>query len=681
VTTTETTLAQPGSSPLKPRSAALLAWHRIGLAGILLVAAFLNFFRLGQIGLGVGRDSYYAAGVKSMLMSWHNFFFVSFDPSGFVTIDKPPLGFWIQVADAKLFGFSGLSLRLPEALAGVLCVALLYYLVACVFGRVAGLLAALALALSPTSIIASHKNTLDMLLVLTMLLAAWAVGYATQTGRLRWLLICTLFVGLGFNIKMLEAYLVVPAFGLVYLLGAPLRWWTRIAHLALALVVLLVISFSWVAAVDLTPASQRPYVGSSGTNSELNLALGFNGWERLTGPTGFPRTDTDARTGASTSQQSSPIQQHQGSGGTGTPGPLRLLSQQLGGLVGWLLPTAVLSLLVASWRTRNRLPLDRRQQALVLWGMWLLTMGVFFSVAGQFQWYYLVMLVPSICALFGIGVMVMWQNYRHTDWPGWVLPLALVGTAAIQIRLLADFPDLSHWLTPIIVGLCLLVATVLVVVRLFTRPALKRGKDILHEASGTIDAQSWFNKRAFLIPIVATGVLALLIAPMVRGGITLLQNTNSPHFPLLSPGQQENPSAGFSSGFEQQTLSATLPHYLQTHQGKARFLVATLDAGAAAPLILATDKPVMALGGYSGTDRILTPERLVNLIENGTVRFFLLPLRQDSPNNDLMQWVNTHCTAVPASQWQSAPSRSGAAPGASSNGSSSQQLFDCATHH
>src|SRR6266436_9104711 len=278
-------------------------WHRLALGGIMLISIFMNFYQLGQNGFG---NLYYAAGVRSMLDNWHNFFFVSYDPGGFVTIDKPPLGFWLQVASAKLFGFTPFSVFLPQAIAGVLSVLLLYYLVRRHFGVVAGLLAALALAISPISVLTNRNNTIDSTLVLVMLLGAWAVLRAAERGKLRWLLLCAVFVGLGFNIKMLEAYLVVPAYGLLYLLAAPRRIWVRIGHLALAALLMLTISLSWAVAVDLTPAASRPYVGSSQNNSEISLALGYNGIQRLLGQFGFGGSNTGNSTGGNTSQQFPP---------------------------------------------------------------------------------------------------------------------------------------------------------------------------------------------------------------------------------------------------------------------------------------------------------------------------------------------------------------------------------------
>src|SRR5215212_2822022 len=388
-----------------------IAWHQLVLAAILVLSAFLNLYNLTAEGYG---NPYYAAGVKNMLTSWSNFFFVSFD-SGFVSIDKPPLGLWVQAASAWIFGFHGWALLLPQAIAGVLSVALIYNLVRRPFGAVAGLVAALALTLTPIIVSTSRNNTMDMLLVLTVLVAAWAVVRATETGRLRWLLLCALIVGVGFNIKMMQAFLVLPAFYLLYLVAAPVPRLRRFVHLGLATVVLVVVSLSWAVAVDLTPEDQRPFVGSSEHNSALELASGYNGLSRLVGR----GNELINPQGGFNLQSASDSQSEQGPGGggpggvgeNGEKGPLRLLDQQLGGQIGWLLPLAVVGLLAAVSQGHLRLPLARKQEALVLWGTWLLTMYGFFSVAGMFHRYYLVMLAPAIAALVGIGVVALWKDY------------------------------------------------------------------------------------------------------------------------------------------------------------------------------------------------------------------------------------------------------------------------------
>ena len=636
-----TDIPESDSAQTPPTHTSISLWERVALGAVLLISAFVNIFQLDQQGYG---NLYYAAAVKSMLENFHNLWYVSFDPGGFVTVDKPPLGLWIQAASAKVFGFSGLSVLLPEAIAGVLSVALLYFLVRRIFGPAAGLIAALTLALTPISVVTSRNNTPDSLLVLTLLLATRCVSLAAEKGRLRWLLLTALIIGLGFNIKMLQAYLVVPAFGLVYLLGAPLKWRTRIVHLTLAALVLLVVSLSWVLAVDLTPASQRPYVGSSQANSEINLAFGYNGLERLTG---YHRGNSDAST-PSTTTVVAPSE----NGGTG---PLRLFNTQLGGQISWLLPLAILGLLVAGWQTRVRLPLQRHQQALALWGTWLITMYVFFSVANFYHRYYLSMLAPAICALVGIGIVSLWKDYQRIDWRRWLLPGTLLITAFVQVWLLSAYSSWSRWLTPIIVSLSIVVTATLIIGQLL--PHLRPNPGVT----------------------IAAGLLALLFAPTTWSALPVWQGVN-PTLPFAGPSSTgaNNPFARSVGNSNESGLSdAKLIQYLEAKQGHTRYLVATLDVATAAPIILDTGKPVMALGGFTGTDPILTVQQLQSLVSNGTVRFFLLPPpisfnnlppqilesiqkqileNQEGQNSDLTLWVHSHCSTVPTNLWSSGAS-------------------------
>src|SRR5713101_7984418 len=581
-------------------------WHRLALVGIMLVSIFMNFYQLGQNGFG---NLYYAAGVRSMLNNWHNFFFVSYDPGGFVTLDKPPLGFWLQVASAKLFGFTPFSIFLPQALAGVLSVLLLYHLVRRHFGVVAGLLAALALAISPISVLTNRNNTIDSTLVLVMLLGAWAVLRAAESGKLRWLLLCAVFVGLGFNIKMLEAYLVVPAYGLLYLLAAPRRIWVRIGHLALAALLLLAISLSWAVAVDLTPAASRPYVGSSQNNSEISLALGYNGIQRLLGQFGFGSRNSGSANGNTTRPfppagtgggtvtgdfprpgsggSGQPPQGMGGNGGgmfnTGNPGLLRLFNEPLGGQIVWLLPMALLGMLALAWQRRPQFREDRQQQSLVLWGTWLLTMAVFFSVATFFHQYYLSTFAPAICALFGIGVVVMWQDFRRSGWRGWLLPLALLLTALEQIHIIVSNPSWGTWLIPLIAIPCALAAAILFAARLLPR---------LRVNVGVVAAA------------LCVALLALMLTSAVWSTIPVLAD-QAVSLPVAGPSGQ---IGGF--GGSRSTSNTALIKYLEAHKGSAKYLVAVVSSNEADSIILETNQPVMALGGFSGSDPILTTTQL-----------------------------------------------------------------------
>jgi 4-amino-4-deoxy-L-arabinose transferase-like glycosyltransferase len=678
--TQELTRKRTTFSDRLPAMTTKVPWQRLALVAVLILSAFLNLFRLTNAGYG---NTYYAAAVKDMLTSWHNFFFVSFD-AGFVTVDKPPLGLWVQAASAYLFGFNGLSLLVPQALAGILSVALLYLLVNRAFGPVAGILAALVLAVTPVAVAVERTNNSDGLLALTVLVAAWAVIRAVESGRLRWLLLCAVVVGLGFNIKMLEAFLVLPAFYLFYLLAAPVSWWRRFVHLGLATVVLLVVSLSWAVVVDLTPTDQRPYVGSSSNNSELDLIAGYNGLGRLLGRgygtelvsqliSGNGATNAGSAGASQSAQQSSGPQGGFGSSGggpggageNGQPGPLRLLDQQLAGQIGWLLPLAVVGLLAASWHRRPRLPLDRKHQALVLWGMWLLTMVSFFSIAGQFHRYYTVMLAPAIAALVGAGVVALWSDYRRGGWRGWLLPLTLLGMAALHSYIILAYydEDWSRWLLPATIGLSVVAAIGLVFMRL--RPRLK--------------ASAYFSAG-----VVAAGTLALLVASTVWAAYTVGQGGGR----MATAGPQTaqgsswgGPGGGPPGGPSDSSATAdpALMDYLQANRGDAKYLVATTNARSASPIILSTDEPdpAITLGGFAGRDPVLSTDELTNLVDKGFVRSFLISHGGPggSSQNESASWVQDNCQQVPEELWQSSSS--------SAQGGDHEDrapaLYDCST--
>jgi 4-amino-4-deoxy-L-arabinose transferase-like glycosyltransferase len=371
--------------------------QHLALAGVLALSAVLNLDKLSQNGYA---NIFYSAGVKSMLRSWHNFLFVSFDPGGLVTVDKPPLALWVQAASAKLFGFSPLSLLLPEAIVGVLAVAALYWVISPRFGAWAAVAGALAMAVFPSFVAVSRENGVDPVLILLLVLACGAGLRACETGRWRALIGCGVLIGLAFNTKTLAAYLVVPPIALAYLLCAPVSIPRRLLQLALAALAMLAVSFAWIALVELTPASQRPYVGSSTNNTELGLTFEYNGFGRVEGQAGGPgqvavlpgayvpaareRAVDDAAERATAKQAhgpsvgSSPTATHTPSGASpatpgssssaarvprptlrpivtagrekdpipfgGAPRPLRLFGAGLGDQAGWILPFALFGL-------------------------------------------------------------------------------------------------------------------------------------------------------------------------------------------------------------------------------------------------------------------------------------------------------------------------------------------------
>jgi 4-amino-4-deoxy-L-arabinose transferase-like glycosyltransferase len=284
IATAPTLDAGPAAVAAPRRGARVLPQH-IALAAVLAFSAALNINHLSRNGYA---NTFYSAAVHSMLRSWHNFFFVSFDPGGMVTVDKPPFGLWVQGLSAALFGFHPLSLLLPEAIAGVLSVAALYWVVTPRFGPAAGVMSALALAVFPSFVAVSRDNNLDAVLILLMILACGVGLRAIGSGRLLTLLGCAALVGVAFNTKTLAAYLVVPGLALGYLVCAPGSLARRSAQLLAAGVVLALVSASWSLVVELTPASQRPFVGGSVDNTERDLTFGYNGFGRVEGQVGGP---------------------------------------------------------------------------------------------------------------------------------------------------------------------------------------------------------------------------------------------------------------------------------------------------------------------------------------------------------------------------------------------------------
>jgi 4-amino-4-deoxy-L-arabinose transferase-like glycosyltransferase len=429
---------------------------------------------------------------------------------------------------------------------------------------------------------------------------------------------------------MLQAYMVLPAFGLLILLNATTQWRRWTIHLVAASLLMLVLSLGWAVAVDMTPVEQRPYVASSETNSVLELMTGHNGLARLLpgrrdgsgSPPGQSRPSGPPPSSAPPQGQSRPQPGGALSNETGDPGLFRLFNRQLAGQVMWLLPLAGFGAFSLLSRKRRRWPLDSSQQATLFWLAWLLPQLAFFSVAGLFHRYYLEMLAPALAALVGAGVTSLWRDYTERTARAWLLPVALLSTAGLEIFILGPYPAYRAWLAPVI-GMGSMVA----VGCLWRRRATR-------QPSGAL----------------ALGMLALLIAPTVWAWI-----------PVWHGGDGWLPFAGPDVLVEErvsptQEGSEALMDFLQAqHQGEI-FLLATTDARIAAPLILATGKPVMALGGFSGQDAILTSSELAAMVRAGDVRFFLLPGVAAEPSGQEIQsletaeWVIQTCERVPTAQ-------------------------------
>jgi 4-amino-4-deoxy-L-arabinose transferase-like glycosyltransferase len=627
-----------------------------GLAAVLALSCMLEFNKLSQNG---DANLYYAAAVKSMLRSLHNFFFVSFDPGGLDSVDKPPLGLWLQAVSAKLFGFHPLALLIPEGVCAVLAVALIYFIVAPRLGAIAGLLSALALAVFPSFVAVSRDNSLDPLLLLLMLAGCGLALKAIESGRTRPLLLSALMVGLAFNTKSLAALLCVPGIGLGYLVCAPGSRRRRLAQLAGAGAVLVVVALSWSLVVDATPASQRPYVGSSTNNSEIGLEFGYNGLGRTGGQVGgppcpqtypAPTSDTPifrpasagstaATTGATGTTSTIGATGASGTTGpTGTPGvtvrdsnpvpfgscpsPLRIFGVGLGDQGGWTVPLALIGLIalvfaLGTWR-------DRRAGFVFVLGGWFVVelLALDFS-KGIVHPYYVSGIGPPLAAMVGAAVAAFTVLLRSSESRRVVVgigaaALATIGTVGIDLFLIRRHGYPEFWRYPLVI----LAVTGLVAL--------------------------WIWRRRAGLPVAAL-VLVLLVAPALYSA-SVWDAPVDGTFPSAGPYNRAG-WGGISLPPAELRANRALEKYLLAHDPTKRFALLTEASDAASPLIL-LGLNAAAMGGYNTTDAALSGDGLATLVARHEARYVLVggPY-YDRGGNAASNAARLVCPQIPQAVW------------------------------
>jgi 4-amino-4-deoxy-L-arabinose transferase-like glycosyltransferase len=666
------------------------------LVFVLALGTFLRFYQLGASGDG---NLYYAATVKSMLVSWHNFFFAAFEPGGSLSVDKPPLGFWVQALSAYFLGLNGFALALPNTIAGVLSIFMVYKLVRRPFGPWAGLLAALVLAVMPVAISAERNNTIDGLLVFVLLLAAWAFLQSVYTGKMRWLLLGAVIVGLGFNIKMLQAFLPLPAFYAVYFFGTRQKWWKKILNLALASVILLAVSFSWAVAVDLVPVSNRPYVDSTENNTVMELIFGHNGIERLINlrqgmgldggqnrqftpapssgqpggqlpvppggqnlpPGNLPNGDRPLPPGGQgfpqglggNDRQNSQITnggQTGGQGGSmdfGTAGTLRLFTNPLVGEASWLLPFVLGGFIVLVILLARKRPFDGKHAAIILWAGWLLPEAIYFTYStGLMHAYYLIMLGAPIAALAAMTGWALWEIIQKRKLLGWSLAFLLAGgTIFFQAGVLHGTAATA----PQAVGLALALLGIGLVFAVVSR----------------------FRAR-FAPAALSLLLIAMLVAPALWSALTTFNSSPNTALPYAGPATQGSlslpaaPRTGNGNG-NGNARNQSLLDYLLANTAPGTYLLATDRANDAASYILDTGRPVLTFGGFLGEYQEVSVEHLSALAKSGQLRFILSQGAKQYP--EIFQWVQQNCKAVDTSNL----SGNGIPGGQAAN----SNLYDC----
>ncbi|MEV6640377.1 glycosyltransferase family 39 protein [Amycolatopsis sp. NPDC051371] len=576
-------------------------WVRPSVLGLLAATAVLYFWNLTASGYG---NSFYAAAVQSGTQDWKAWLFGSLDSGNVLTVDKPPAALWVATAFARIFGFSSFTVLAPQALMGVASVGILYLTVKRTSGPIAGLMAGAMLALTPVAALMFRFDNPDALLVLLMVAGAYFVVRATEKASPKWLALAGVAIGFGFLTKMMQAFLVLPAFGLVYLIAAPTSLGKRLLHLGGAVAALVVSAGWYIALVDLWPTASRPYIGGSEGDSLLELALGYNGLSRI-----FGGGDGGGPGGGG----------GMGGGNTGfggASGLFRMFGSSFGTEISWLLPAALIGMVAGLWFTRRAPRTDRTRLALVLWGGWLVVTAVVFSyMSGIVHPYYSVALAPAIAALVAISGRALWQGRDHLG-PRATLAGMVVATAVWSFILLDRTPDWFPALRWIVAVLGVLAGTVLVM------------------------GVPTFRKAA---TIVAAAVVLTLGVSTAAYGVETASVAHSGSIPTSGP---TSSAMGGGMGGEESSSSAVGALLAKT---TTKWAAATTGSQNAASLELASGKAVIGIGGWSGSDPAPTLDEFKAYVAAGEVEYYIDGGRGGGPgggSSEITAWVTANFTAT-----------------------------------
>ena len=576
-------------------------WELPAVAALLTATAVLYLWDLSASGWANG---FYSAAVQAGSHSWKAFFFGSFDSSNFITVDKPPAALWVMDISARIFGVNSWSILVPEALMGVASVGLLYATVRRRFSARAALIAGAALATTPVAALMFRFNNPDALLTLLLVAAAYAMVRAIERAGTRWLVLAGTLIGFAFLTKMMQALLVVPGFALVYLFAAPTALSRRIKQLLIAGVAVVVSAGWWVAAVALTPAADRPYVGGSQHNSIIDLILGYNGLGRLTG------NETGSVGGGAAGT----------AGRWGATGLTRMFNTEFGGQIAWLLPAALIFVVGLLWLVRRAPRTDGRRAQVALWGSWLLVTGVTFSLAaGIIHPYYSVALAPAIAGLVGIGADATWRA-RQSLAPRLLLAAAIAVTSWWSWTLLDRTPTWHPVLRTVVLVAGLAAAGVIASGALADR----RVRTVV---AATALVAAFAGPAAYAVDTATTSHSGAIpsAGPTVAGG-----GFGGPGFvgrggAVVGPpmGGLIGNNGGMGGLLDASTPSAALVTALRSNASQYRWVAATIGSNNAAGLQLAADEPVMSIGGFNGTDPTPTLAQFQAWVRAGEIHYFV----------------------------------------------------------
>ncbi|WP_153813841.1 glycosyltransferase family 39 protein [Streptomyces sp. SUK 48] len=629
-------------------------WARPALLGLLAATLLLYLYDLSASGYA---NSFYSAAVQAGSRSWKALFFGSLDAGNAITVDKPPASLWPMELSVRVFGLNSWAILVPEVLMGVATVAVVYAAVRRRSGPAAGLVAGAVLALTPVAALMFRFDNPDALLALLMSLACYLVVRALEDGRTRWLVWAGVAIGLAFLAKTLQAFLILPPLALVYAVCAPVPLRKRLGQLAAATLALVVSGGWWVAIVELWPASSRPYIGGSQHNSFLELTFGYNGFGRLNGEeTGSVGGGGGPGGGA-------------GGGMWGQTGWSRMFDSETGGQISWLLPAALILLVAGLVATQRYRRTSVTRGALLVWGGSLLTtMAVFSYMAGIFHQYYTVALAPYLAAVVGMGAGLLWER-RRAVWAALALAASAVAAAAWGYVLLDRTPAYLSWLKWLVLIGGLVAALGLIFVGRLTRP-LALGAAALALAAALAGPTAYTlstvdSAHVGSIPTAGPAGASMMgfggRGPggtrggfgggrlpgqqnqqgqqgrpgggqgMPGGGQNMPGGQNGNGFPGLGgesaggfPGGARKGAGGGMGGLlNGADVGSAAKALLKKNASRYTWVAASVGSQNAASYQLATGDPVMAIGGFNGTDPSPTLAQFEKYVADGRIHYFI----------------------------------------------------------
>ncbi|WP_354528683.1 glycosyltransferase family 39 protein [Nakamurella sp. UYEF19] len=608
-------------------------WARPLLIALLVVTAGAYLWDLSISGYA---NDFYAAAVKSGTESWKAWLFGSLDSSNSITVDKPPASLWVMVLSARIFGFSSFSMLLPQALMGVGTVALLYAAVKRTSGQAAGLIAGALVALTPVAALMFRFNNPDAMLVLMMTAGGYfvvrsieVVPAGKKSHALHWLLLAGMAIGFAFLTKMMQGLLVLPAFGLVYLVASPNELGKRLWHLLAAFGAVIVSAGWFVALVALWPADSRPYIGGSTDNSLWELAIGYNGLGRLFGSTG---------NGGG------------GGGGTsfgGSSGLTRMFGTSFGSQISWLIPAALVALIAGLWFTRRAPRTDKTRAGILLWGGWMIVTAVVLSyMQGTVHPYYSVALIPGIAGLVAITGRELWRG-RDSHLARASLSLMIVVTAGWSYFLLnrdaATFVPWLRWV--VLIGGVLGAATLAASIGRLKKYA------VVGLLVGSIAAMG--GTAAFTVDTVLTAHTGS--TPTAGPVTSSMGGMGGGGFGGERPSSTGTAPAGIQGGGGRGDTSTNSELVALLNGTTSRWSAAVIGDQSAAGYILSTDTAVMAIGGWSGSDESPTLAQFQAYVAAGDIHYFISGGNSGggggqsgttSSSSAITTWVAAHYTAT-----------------------------------